>query len=208
MRQGPNGRRGRGRPHPGSSNGQGGAQSGAGNQGGNQGGPQGGAPRRSAASLRSQNFDSNGPDVRVRGNAWQVHEKYQSLARDATSAGDRVAAENYLQHAEHYYRIIEAINEATAAEAQQTRGFSHQPGYFAPTTPPAPSGQPDLRGNLAFTPTDAQPVPLEQSGLTAPAAMSQQQQPTNPFFTPAEAEETEEAEDEALQIAPAAAATR
>lgn len=55
---------------------------------------------------RHQTFDSNGPSVRIRGNAYQVHEKYLALARDAGSAGDRIAAENYLQHAEHYFRII------------------------------------------------------------------------------------------------------
>lgn len=53
-----------------------------------------------------QSFDSNGPDVRVRGNANQVYEKYLALARDASSAGDRVIAESYYQHAEHYYRIM------------------------------------------------------------------------------------------------------
>src|ERR1700758_5054694 len=55
-------------------------------------------------------FDSNGPDsVKVRGNAQTVFEKYQQLARDANSAGDRVLAENYLQHAEHYFRLLRAI---------------------------------------------------------------------------------------------------
>ncbi|HKP77985.1 MAG TPA: DUF4167 domain-containing protein, partial [Phenylobacterium sp.] len=55
-------------------------------------------------------FDSNGPDgVKVRGNAQHVFEKYQQLARDATSSGDRVLAENYLQHAEHYFRLLRAI---------------------------------------------------------------------------------------------------
>ncbi|MET0294912.1 MAG: DUF4167 domain-containing protein, partial [Phenylobacterium sp.] len=55
-------------------------------------------------------FDSNGPDgVKVRGNAQHVFEKYQQLARDAGSAGDRVLAENYLQHAEHYFRLIRAM---------------------------------------------------------------------------------------------------
>ena len=120
MRQGgPNGRRPRGRHHGG---GHGGGQGGG--HGGHGGGGQGGntSPRisdnrpRSASSLRHQTFDSNCIDLRVRGNAWQVFEKYQALARDAQSSGDRVTAENYLQHAEHYYRIIEAINEATAAE--------------------------------------------------------------------------------------------
>jgi hypothetical protein len=56
---------------------------------------------------RPQNFDG-GQDVRVRGNTYQVMEKYLALARDASLAGDRVAMENYLQHAEHYYRTINA----------------------------------------------------------------------------------------------------
>ena len=53
-------------------------------------------------------FESNGPDVKIRGTASHVMEKYLSLARDAQASGDPVAAENYLQHAEHYYRIIAA----------------------------------------------------------------------------------------------------
>lgn len=57
---------------------------------------------------KNSNFDSNGPDIRVRGNAQQVLDKYLALARDAASAGDRVASENYYQHAEHYYRILHA----------------------------------------------------------------------------------------------------
>ncbi|KZB70549.1 MULTISPECIES: DUF4167 domain-containing protein [Thalassospira] len=56
-----------------------------------------------------QNFDSNGPDGRVRGNAQQVYEKYVSLAKDATD--DPVLAENYYQHAEHYHRILQAAQE-------------------------------------------------------------------------------------------------
>jgi Domain of unknown function (DUF4167) len=55
---------------------------------------------------RTNTFDSNGPDGRVRGNARQVYEKYLTLARDATSAGDRIAAEVYHQYAEHYFRIL------------------------------------------------------------------------------------------------------
>lgn len=57
---------------------------------------------------KSHNFDSNGPEGRVRGNAQQVYEKYLALARDAMSAGDRIATENYFQHAEHYLRVIMA----------------------------------------------------------------------------------------------------
>ena len=58
-------------------------------------------------------FESNGPDVKIRGNASHVSEKYLTLARDAQSSGDPIAAENYLQHAEHYLRII------AATQAQQ-----------------------------------------------------------------------------------------
>lgn len=60
----------------------------------------------------NRHYDSNGPDVRIRGTAAQIFDKYQALARDASSSGDRVAAESYLQHAEHYYRIMMANNAA------------------------------------------------------------------------------------------------
>ncbi len=63
----------------------------------------------------SRNYESNGPDVKVRGNASHVAEKYLQLARDAQSSGDSVMAENYLQHAEHYFRIV------ASAQAQQNQ---------------------------------------------------------------------------------------
>lgn len=56
----------------------------------------------------SRNFESNGPDVKIRGNAAHIAERYVQLARDATASGDSVTAENYLQHAEHYFRILSA----------------------------------------------------------------------------------------------------
>lgn len=124
MRQGPNSRRSRGRG--GNNGGNAGGNSG-GNGGGNNGG---GNNRRQNVPLRHQTFDSNGPDVRIRGNAFQVHEKYLALARDAQSSGDRVAAENYLQHAEHYFRIITQINESEQRQrGGEPRGYQPQPGY-------------------------------------------------------------------------------
>src|SRR5205814_1515557 len=57
---------------------------------------------------RNQIFDSSGPDVRVRGNAHQVFDKYQALAREAASSGDRVMAEAYWQYADHYFRLIQS----------------------------------------------------------------------------------------------------
>ena len=187
MRQGPNGRRPpRGRHHGGSNN----SNHGNGGGGGNHGGGMPGRDNRprSASSLRHQSFDSNCGDLRVRGNAWQVHEKYQALARDATSSGDRVTAENYLQHAEHYFRIIEPINEATASE-QRARG--------EPVTPPSPFGAQPETPNHYY---GGSPVP-NPSGNTADQSQPQQQpmaeatvQPVNqpqpsPFFTQEEIEE-------------------
>lgn len=66
----------------------------------------------------SRNYESNGPDVKVRGNAAHVAEKYLQLARDAQSSGDSVMAENYLQHAEHYFRIISAAQQAQQAQVR------------------------------------------------------------------------------------------
>jgi Domain of unknown function (DUF4167) len=56
----------------------------------------------------TRNYESNGPDVKIRGTAAQIAERYRSLARDAFASGDMVTAESYLQHAEHYNRIIMA----------------------------------------------------------------------------------------------------
>ena len=65
----------------------------------------------------SRSFESNGPDVKIRGNAVHVADKYMTLARDAHAAGDPVSAENYLQHAEHYNRIVMAAQ----AQFQQSQ---------------------------------------------------------------------------------------
>ena len=67
----------------------------------------------------SRNFESNGPDVKVRGNAAHIAEKYLQLARDAQSSGDWVMAENYLQHAEHYFRIVAAAQPQNREATQQ-----------------------------------------------------------------------------------------
>ena len=74
---------------------------------------------------RNHVFDSNGPDVRIRGTAQQLFEKYLQLGRDATGSGDRVMAESYFQHAEHYFRILIAMNQA----AQQGQQNGQQPPF-------------------------------------------------------------------------------
>lgn len=100
MRPGQQNKRGRGRNN---------------NSGGGGGG--GGNFNRKGANPLTRTYDSSGPDVKIRGTAQHIAEKYSTLARDAHSAGDRVMAENYLQHAEHYNRII------AAAQAQMQDRF-------------------------------------------------------------------------------------
>ena len=67
---------------------------------------------------RNHVFDSSGPDLRIRGTSQQLFEKYLQLGRDATGSGDRVMAESYFQHAEHYFRILNAMNQAAAQSGQ------------------------------------------------------------------------------------------
>lgn len=82
--------------------------------------------RRGGSQNRSQTFDSNGPDVKLRGSANQIFEKYLTLSRDATSIGDRVMAENYQQHAEHYFRIINNTTNANTNDSGQQRSYPPQ----------------------------------------------------------------------------------
>ena len=103
---------------------------GGGGGGGNNGGGGGFNPNRA--------YDSNGPEVKIRGTASHVYEKYLQLARDANGAGDRVMAENYLQHAEHYYRIVAATaaqmaqHQAQQAAQNPRRRPAAAPGSAAP----------------------------------------------------------------------------
>lgn len=82
-------------------------------------------------------LDSNGPDVRIRGTANQIYDKYQALARDASSSGDRIKAESYLQHAEHYFRLIRATQQANQPPATQHDNDSEQPAVGGDEQPAA-----------------------------------------------------------------------
>ncbi|MFM7345887.1 MAG: DUF4167 domain-containing protein [Tagaea sp.] len=118
------------------------------------GGGGGGGGQRSNVPFRAQTFDSSGPDVRIRGNAFQVLEKYLALARDASGSGDRVAAENYYQHAEHYFRMINANQEQFPQQRPPQQGYQGGPQQ----------GQPQQGG---YAPNgDGQPVPgMETPGM-------------------------------------------
>jgi len=68
---------------------------------------------------RGQSLDSNGPNVKIRGTPHQILERYIALAREASTSGDRVAAENLYQHAEHYFRVMNAANEGQQQRAMR-----------------------------------------------------------------------------------------
>lgn len=146
MRQGPNNRRPR--------------------RGSQHGGQQGGS-RRPNLPNRNQSFDSNGPDTRVRGNAFQISEKYQALARDAYAAGDRVLAENYFQHAEHYIRLINTWNEQHAhaqaereaeLEAQRQARQAQREARQSRDPADGEDGERPAQGSDPFHPDQQQPV--------------------------------------------------
>ncbi len=108
---------------------------------------------RKNTNPRSQSFESNGPEVRVRGNAQQVVEKYLALARDAATAGDRIRSESYFQHAEHYYRLMTANGGHEGRETQhRSQGVDHdgrsQPADDATVDAPEPvlDGAPATNG--------------------------------------------------------------
>ena len=82
------------------------------------------------SSSKSTNIDSSGPDVRVRGNAIQVNEKYMALANDASMSGDRIKAESFFQYADHYYRVYMLANggvdpRKTSVEENNTIGSNN-----------------------------------------------------------------------------------
>lgn len=139
------------------------------NHGGNHGGQHNNGQRR--INPRVQTFDSNGPDVRIRGNAIQIAEKYMGLARDAAAAGDRVLAESYYQHAEHYQRMLNEAAEEQNRYMQQQQQYQQQQ--------PAVEGEGFVQEGVAVDlrdqpqpsiDTDSSPVlsDLDQSFLVGP----------------------------------------
>jgi len=109
-------------------------------------------------------FESNGPDIKIRGTASHIAEKYLQLARDARSSGDPVAAENYYQHAEHYFRLIataqeqfrqnqpqqqprtdEIVSEDGEDDGENYSSFGQEPGFAPQQHQPQP--QPYMRDN-------------------------------------------------------------
>jgi hypothetical protein len=136
-------------------------------------------------------YESNGPDVKIRGTASHIAEKYIQLARDSQSSGDPVAAENYYQHAEHYFRLIAAAQEQFR---QQNPYYNQQPQQAAAGQQGGEESYDDDEDNQPFMgqtepsfaqregqtqpylPRDAQPFPPrdQQQGRPQQAALQPQ----------------------------------
>jgi len=119
-------------------------------------------------------FESNGPDVKIRGNPAHIAEKYIQLARDAQASGDPIAAENYYQHAEHYYRVIASAQEQfrqnnphfarIEGDSQGARDDSFEEGEDDGQHGAAPAGETPYgtREPQPYLPRDAQPFQQPQ----------------------------------------------
>ena len=117
---------------------------------------------------RNSNFESSGPQGKIRGTAYQVIEKYQALGRDALTFGDRVAAENYFQHAEHYYREMVANDGAEQRGARQPAQPQHRPPQnpeqeAASQSTPAPESERSEQGEMVAEESPAAAVEPEQN---------------------------------------------
>ena len=122
------------------------------------GGGSGGIPLN-----RNHVFDSNGPDLRIRGTSQQLFEKYLQLGRDATSGGDRVMAESYFQHAEHYFRILNAMNQAAQQgqqNGQQQQGAPRRPYGEDGAQPPNEPEEAEVRAPGMGDQPEAREIPI------------------------------------------------
>jgi len=114
-------------------------------------------------------FESNGPDIKIRGTASHVAEKYVQLARDARSSGDPVAAENYYQHAEHYFRLIAAAQE----QFRQNQPPQRSDEVIADEGEDESEGYSNFGQEPGFVPAQSQPYVRD----TQPPYQRDQQQP-------------------------------
>ena len=125
----------------------------------------GGGKRHSGG--RNNSFESHGPEVKIRGTAQQVQEKYLALARDANVSGDRISAEAFFQFAEHYYRISNPEGGNGAGKGQNRDGKKQpqsapQPADQAPQAAPAEAQVIDTSAAALVAVTDPESVETEK----------------------------------------------
>lgn len=184
-----------------------------------------GRGNRKGPNPLTRSYESNGPDVKIRGSAQQIADKYSTLARDAQASGDRVVAENYLQHAEHYNRIIAAAQSQQQA-ARESRDDQDDSDDRGQETAAAASGkggdgqaedgsgpQPVINGTPAEVALEEQSVTADGSGGGKRAAKTPRKprRPRREASQPTEGETAAEdgsvPEDKGTDDGPALAAT-
>ena len=126
---------------------------------------------------RNTSYESNGPDVKLRGNAQQLHEKYIALAHDASSSGERIAAEAYSQFADHYFRLHQAAVGAAETKRQQEQAAQAANGV-APDTKPD-NGDAD-KPSTADSPADSPAAASDDAEATKKASNGQRKPRTKP----------------------------
>ena len=113
---------------------------------------------------RNTSYESNGPDVKLRGNAQQLNEKYLALAHDAAAAGERITAEAYTQFADHYFRLHQAANDAAEERKAQHAAQAAERQPRAESQPqPEDAPQPETpTGDAAAEVVDLSPAKLSE----------------------------------------------
>lgn len=139
--------------------------------------------RRQNPNNINRSMDSTGPEVKIRGTAAQIFEKYQALARDAASAGDRIRAESLLQHGEHYYRLMRAMQ----AE-QERRDEQRAERQERHSNPQETDTDDDTNNEAEVTVTSTKPAVSEDADGDEATASTED---------PAQADSDESSEDDA-----------
>lgn len=146
----------------------------------------GGNRRNYGGSQGNRSFDSSGPDVKIRGTASHIYDKYQTLARDALVSGDRIASENYLQHAEHYYRLLTAQNQQSQ-QNQQNQPNQQQQSNAPQQQNAQPAAQPNPQADGQSKPAAAAGAPGHGDGRrNGQAAPQVEPTPSEPATQPVE----------------------
>ncbi len=152
----------------------------------------------------SRNYESNGPEVKIKGSAAHIAEKYMALARDALSSGNPVTAENYFQHAEHYNRIIQAAQakQEEHAAAQTAKANTSKPERNAErrSKPPKEDSEAPAKSSDAAIPGTGDQPSINGNGNGAAndpvvAKPKRKPRPRKPKAAPAEASEGKDATD-------------
>ena len=130
--------------------------------------------RRPGFHGRGSTFESNGPEGKIRGTAFQVIEKYQALAQDALSSGDRIGAENFFQHAEHYYRVV----AANGWDQRGQRQHGQQPQHSQQQPQPQQRVEPEKNSSGAQEQAaSAEPQAQATASEEAPADATEERAP-------------------------------